>query len=556
MELSIKQISSLEKVNRYKECNFDEVNYIKAVAGERVSYQVNVKAERTAFATFSVKSPIKDAVKLFSVKDVFVEVPFTEAKVRETPEDDYLIREPAPLPDVLRPLSEQKNAVTVGPRNTAIWVRIDVPKDLKAGKYEIEIGGGISYFYNSPEISETFSTTLTLEVIDASLDEHRLIYTRWFYADCISNYYNLPIYSERHWELIEKFIAAAADVGVNMILVPVHTPPLDTEIGSTRPSVQLVDVEKKGDKYIFGFEKLERFVEIAKRAGMKYFEIAHMFSQWGAKYAANIEVTVDGKKDYMFGWGVEANDQCYIDFLKQYVPAIQDKMEELGVAEYTYYHISDEPNLENKDGYKTASEIFKKNLGKSKTFDALSHVEFYDEGLVDCPVTSISHIHEFLEKKIENQWLYYCGGPQTVYTNSLMAFPSYRVRIIGFQMYKYDIKGFLHWGLNFYNAALSKFTIDPYLDTSPDGTYPSGDGYIVYPAPNSVYGSIRGEVMYQALDDIRICQLLEKYVGREKVVEMIDKAAGMDLRFDVYPKGKDYIEKLRAEMIEEIEKHI
>ncbi|MBQ5746377.1 MAG: DUF4091 domain-containing protein, partial [Clostridia bacterium] len=326
--------------------------------------------------------------------------------------------------------------------------------------------------------------------------------------------------------------------------------------GSVRPSVQLVDIEKNADKYTFGFEKLERFVKLCKKAGIKYFEIAHMFSQWGAKYSANIEVTVNGKKEYLFGWGVDANDERYIEFLKQYVPAIQDKMAELGVDEYTYYHISDEPNLDNKDGYEIASAIFKKNLGKSKTFDALSHIEFYNEGLVDCPVTSVSHIHEFLEKNIENQWLYYCGGPQTVYTNSLMAFPSYRVRIIGFQMYKYGIKGFLHWGLNFYNCALSKYTIDPYLNTSPDSAYPSGDGYILYPAPNGVHGSIRGEVMYQAINDMRICQLLEKYIGKEKVVEIIDSMAGGELRFDSYPKGKDYIENLRSKIIEEIEKFI
>ena len=98
------------------------------------------------------------------------------------------------------------------------------------------------------------------------------------------------------------------------------------------------------------------------------------------------------------------------------------------------------------------------------------------------------------------------------------------MRILGVQLYKYNIKGFLHWGLNFYNSQLSKYPINPYTHTSSSGIFSSGDGYILYPARDGVHGSIRGELMKEAIDDMRICQLLEKKIGREKVVEMIDKA--------------------------------
>ena len=36
---------------------------------------------------------------------------------------------------------------------------------------------------------------------------------------------------------------------------------------------------------------------------------------------------------------------------------------------------------------------------------------------------------------------------------------------------------------------------------------------------------------------------------------MIDEAAGMELRFDSYPKGKAFIEDLRAKMIEKIREY-
>ena len=54
---------------------------------------------------------------------------------------------------------------------------------------------------------------------------------------------------------------------------------------------------------------------------------------------------------------------------------------------------------------------------------------------------------------------------------------------------------------------------------------------------------------YEAIQDMRICCALEELVGREKVVSMIDEAAGFDLRFDHYPRNKEYLEKLRADMV-------
>ena len=366
----------------------------------------------------------------------------------------------------------------------------------------------------------------------------------------------MPIYSDEHFALIEAYIREAVDVGINMILVPIHTPPLDTAIGTERPCVQLVDIKKDGDKYTFGFEKLCRFIDICKRSGIRYYEMAHMFSQWGAKYAANILVEENGVKSYMFGWHVASTSPVYIDFLKQYIHAISKELELLGIAQNTYYHISDEPTIDKIDSYRTAVETIRPFIGNCHTFDALSSKEFYEQGLVECPVTMVSHIHEFLPLNVPNQWVYYCCEPQTTYTNALMAMPSSRTRILGVLIYKYDIKGFLHWGFNFYNSLVSYYNINPYVTTSCYGRLPSGDPFIVYPAKDGAYPSIRGKVTYEAIGDLDLCRTLEEYIGREAVVEMIDKIADMDVRFDSYPLDCDFLPKLRAAMIEKIKEYI
>jgi len=558
MRIVINQISSLEKVRKGVDQSYETVTERTALAGERVAYQAIVKpedivpADKLSTKIWATTDLDGAEVKIYRVNDVIVDKPAI-GDVGDFHGDGYIIEEPGFLPDILTPIEEQNNMLGLRIDNATVWVKIDVPKDAKPGKYTVTLNCGVVGFNAKPgEYRCTASSTMEINVVAATMPEQKLIYTRWFYADCIADAHNVEIFSEKHWELIDKYIAAATDVGINMILVPVHTPPLDTKVGTRRPCVQLVDIEKKGDVYEFNFDKFTRFIAICKKNGVKYYEIAHLFSQWGAEFAPNIVVTENGVADYMFGWHVKATSEEYREFLKQYIAAISAELVKEGISENTYFHISDEPHVDNLDQYKAARDIIKPLIGKSKTFDALSSVEFSLNGLVECPVTGIKSLHNFLPHNIENQWMYYCCHPELVYTNSFIALPSPRTRALGYQLYKYNIKGFLHWGFNFYNAEISQYKINPYVTTSADGAFASGDGFIVYPARNGAYPSIRGEVIYQAVQDVTVCQALENVIGREQVIKMIDDAAGGELTLEKYPQNAAFYENLRTEMVKAI----
>lgn len=548
MQFEVRQVSAMEKLRANMPCTPKEIHHQTVLRGERVSYQLSLCADTQVTAMVCVESALSDHVRLYAVKNAVVDLPCKETNMEG---EDYLTLEPGMMPDILVPISSQNNQIAVGDTAVSLWVKVDVPEDMEPGKYAVKL----HLCADDGNCSIQMTQTMTLNVIPVIKPEQKLIYTRWFYADCIAVQHNVEIFSEKHWFLMEQYIAAAADVGINMILVPVHTPPLDTQIGTTRPCVQLVDIEKVGENYRFGFDKFHRFIEICKKHGIRYYEIAHMFSQWGAKCAPNILVTENGKTDYLFGWHVSANSDAYVGFLKQYIAAISKALEEEGISEQTYFHISDEPSLESIQTYQTASDLIRPMIGNSKTFDALSNYAFYEKGLVECPVTSIVRIQEFLEHEVPDQWVYYCCHPEKVFTNSFLAMPSSRVRILGILLYKYDIKGFLHWGFNFYNAALSRYPINPYLTTSADGAFASGDGFIVYPGRDEVYPSIRGEMTYEAIQDMDICRALEACIGKAAVVELIDQKAGFDVTFDHYPRGAAYLEDLRAEMVEKIRLH-
>ena len=542
MQLTVKQITSLPKVQLTSALDYTEINSAEVLKGERFSYQISYRANDAKMVEFAVESELKPYIRLYQVNQSPYDTVVTEAVGLTDP--DFISRTPGLMPDLLTPLAEGFGNVTINLLASSVRVEVNVPRDIAPGTYKIT---ALMLDLSKNTVAKR---VMKLTILDETIKEQSLIYTRWFYADCISDYHGVPIYSDRHFELIEGYIRTATDLGINMILVPIHTPPLDTAVNTYRPCVQLVDVEKCEEGYKFGFDKFDRFIDICKRTGVKYYEMAHMFSQWGAKCAAPIQVTKDGKKDYMFGWHVSATDPIYTEFLKEYIKAVSERLEYHGVQENTYFHISDEPSLEAIDAYRSASDIIRPLIGKARTLDALSSYPFYEQGLVECPVTSVMHMKDFLGHDVKNQWTYYCCQPQySGSTNSFIGTPGWRTRILGLLMYKYNIQGFLHWGMNFYNAALSRRRIDPYVTTSGNGSWPSGDPFILYPAKNGAYPSIRGKVTAEAIGDMDLCRTVEEYVGRDAVVRIIDRLAGAPLEFENFPKSDDYIFAVRKKLI-------
>jgi len=190
-------------------------------------------------------------------------------------------------------------------------------------------------------------------------------------------------------------------------------------------------------------------------------------------------------------------------------------------------------------------------------FDALSNYEFYANGLIKHPVCGTNHLKPFLEKNIPGMWCYYCTAQADVVSNAFIAMPSGRTRIYGAQVYKYGIEGVLHWGYNFYNAVDSFYRINPYVVTDAGGAYPAGDAFLVYPKEDgTAEESIRLMLLDEAMNDIRILNLLEQITDRETVLKLIDEDLEKPLEFDVYPscpQDISYIFRLRYKVLKKIE---
>lgn len=64
------------------------------------------------------------------------------------------------------------------------------------------------------------------------------------------------------------------------------------------------------------------------------------------------------------------------------------------------------------------------------------------------------------------------------------------------------------------------------------------------------YTSIRGRLTHQAIADLNLLRTLEKKIGRERVVELIDSSVGYVISFDNYPREKEFLPALRERIID------
>ena len=282
--VQIETLSSLAKVYPDKELDLrDRVESGSMLKNEVFSFQAAYRIDNVWQSTIRVEveapEEIQPYLQVLAVDYVPCDFPMYGQTVAQCDHP-----QPGLFPDILREVPPLQWIYQNSWR--AVYIQINGTKEaLRPGIYTITVK-----IQNDTEYTKSFQ----LEVLDAELPPQKLIVTNWFHTDCLCNYYDVEFDSDEYWRITENFARTAAEYGINMLLTPVFTPPLDTAQGGERRTIQLVDVTKSGGSYQFGFEKLSRWVSTCRKAGITYFEISHLFTQWGCKYAPKIMATEDG----------------------------------------------------------------------------------------------------------------------------------------------------------------------------------------------------------------------------------------------------------------------
>ena len=530
--VTIKTISSLEKIYREDNGPFEILSEFSMLKNEKKSFQIIIESDIEFNGVLTINTNIASK-HLYSVEHIKSDLPMSKGS-----DNFYRFSKDGYYPDLLLPIN---NNINIKKGINVFWLEISDAEDC-VGKNEVKI----SISKNNLTLAKT---SINIEVIDCYLDFNDFIYTCWFHTDCLIKHYNIEVFSTEYWNITENFLKTSADYGMTCVLTPIFTPPLDTEFGKERPTVQLIDVTVDNGEYKFNFDNLTKWIDMAHRCGIKYFEMAHFFTQWGARHAPKIMATVNGEYKQIFGWSTKATSKQYTTFLRKLSFELKRYFEDKNIQDKVLLHVSDEPNLSCLRPYFKASRLIHQLYKGYRIVDALSDIWFYKLGIVTTPISSNDHIDKFIGKTNE-LWTYYCSA-QTMknVSNRFFCNTSLRTRVLGYQLFKFDVRGFLHWGYNFYFTQLSRAVIDPYKVSDAGGAFPSGDSYIVYPAPDgTAYHSIRLKVFFDALQDMAALNTLTKLTNKKECIAIIEENGKHSITFSEYPHSEKWLLETREKI--------
>lgn len=539
--LKTRLVSSQEKIftdDRIE--NFKEASELSTLMGERFSFQLlyvdegkDYTFDRRPILDLTIGGSLKDYVTVRDVRNVPVDRPINP----EHHDGQYLRKSPGIYPDLLTPLRYGGKVVLGRDLLRSLWIEVEPSVEL-SGKHDVTL----TLSLNDTSVTHTIS----VEIIPVALSENKMMFTQWFYCDCLAAYYNVPAWSEKHWEVVENFARLYAKRGRNMIYTPLLTPALNVLPPFERTPSQLVDVTLTNGEYTFGFEKVDRWVDMCDRVGIEYFEISHFFDQHRAAHSAKVYATVDGEEKQIFTWDTPSDDPEYVRFLRAMVSAFVEHMKARGDDRRCYYHISDEPHLDLLEHYTKIKASIEDIVRGYPIMDALSDFDFYSTGALATPVPVTSKIMPFIDACVPNLWTYYACNQLVGYSNCYVAMPSWRTRSIGMQLFKYNIHGFLHWGFNYYNNRASGDAINPYLDLGGEDWVPAGDTFIVYPDQDGTpLESIRGITMDEAMQDVRAMRAAEALTSHDEVVRVMEEALGGEITFERCAHSADEMLRVR-----------
>ena len=364
----------------------------------------------------------------------------------------------------------------------AIFVCWHVPPDsltgAHSGKLVIKVGQAASI------------VPVNIEVYPAIVPAAgKLEVTNWFNIANMASRHGIEMWSEEHWEMIRRYAQLMRRARQNHFWV----------------TLGMIGISKDADgAYSFDFSRAERLIRLFLGLGFTHIDGGHLITR--TSFGAPFFVLATDRN-------VRATSVEAYDFYAQYLPAWRDFLKENGWLGRLVQHIGDEPLEQSAPDYRIVAGVVRKYLPEVKIIDAVEIAEL--GGAVDIWVPKNSyyeaHIEQFEKHRRygDTVWFYTCCFPGGHYMNRLLDVPLLRTRLLHWGNYRYDLKGFLHWGFNMYKASQ-----DPFEENCPshgaDGkdNLPAGDTHIAYPGPDGPWPSVRLEAQGRGAEDFELLMIL------------------------------------------------
>ncbi len=395
----------------------------------------------------------------------------------------------------------EKESVDVDFGNTQpIWISIPIPKEAEPGNYK----GTITITGLCEGKKFSISKDYYVKVYPVTVDKTSLWVTNWFAMDTsrlklINSGKSMGQYSEKHLELIRLLAKKMAEYRQNVAII--------SPLGLSEFTYQ----NKKWKTDFTNFDKIvEIFISEGVIGRIEGGHIGGREGDWNSQFVVmvpNDTANLPNKFDML-----SISDARAQEFYKQFFTDLKNHLKEKGWDKIYMQHIADEPTEQNFGSYIKIAKFVKSIVPDIPLIEACHSKNL--GGVLDIWVPQLNFMNEDYEfynnqnKSGKEAWFYTCLAPKGEYANRFIELPLLKTRFIHWLNYKYNIPGYLHWGLNYWNR--NPFGEQTGIQYEGGNILPGGDSWIIYPGDGKLLSSIRFDAMRDGIIDYELLRMLEK----------------------------------------------
>jgi len=405
-------------------------------------------------------------------------------------------RAPFRVYEAMEPVSPP---LTVPAGATAFRLEIPIPADFAPGVYAITAVDPWSLL-----------KPLELVVHDAVVPpagRDTLHYTNWYSPDEMARRHGLEPWSEAHWEMIGRYAARMAHGRQNTFWV------------------RWGDVFRRGEDGAVAFRRgrFERLVRTFRDAGLWWIEGAPLARRPGGDWSKEwLELNVAG---------VAATSPEGRAALADMLGELRACLEQNGWLDAYLQHLADEPTDTNAADYRALAALVREHLPGVPIVEATMSRELAGAVDVWCPQVQKFQAHrDFFEERRaagDRLWTYTCLVPGGPWLNRLLDQERLRQVWFGWAAARYQIEGYLHWGLNHYKAdPFKQSVVDHPAQPGTKNKLPAGDTHVIYPGPDGPWSGLRFEAHRVGLEDRELLEQLRALdpEAMERIVQRVFRA--------------------------------
>ncbi|WP_256761977.1 DUF4091 domain-containing protein [Cohnella sp. WQ 127256] len=445
-----------------------------------------------------------------------------------------------------------------GRRTQPVWIEVELDKDVEPGIYTAQINVlGHRMFEDEVRIREL---TFEIKVLNTTLSDasdYTFNLDLWQHNSNIARKYDVALWSDEHFDIIENYVSSLADLGQKALTVIASEIPWSGQFSSydridpaNMFEYNMVQTRllNNGD-WSFDFDALNRYVELGMKHGItQEIEVFGLINIWVLEDVGFGGVIQDYNDAVRIRyWDESSHTYKYMKHkkdLESYVHALEQNFIHKGWIDKVRV-IADEPS--DIEIFTDRLNELKKMAPSFKYKAAINHAAFIEqkiEGILDyvpflhCVADEFEKISR-LKSEISGKMTYYvCCGPD--FPNTFISSHLLESRLIPWLAYYMNMDGFLRWNYTVWpNDPLHKISYHYPL-------YPAGDTNFVYPGKD---GKPLLTLRYKLLQKgIRDYEIINKYVSqggdREKIEQKMKKVFLWQSIDELHPKARRKKEEL------------